>query len=89
MARPAILLVAALIVAGSGCSKSTGTDPAPPAARRQAVEKLHTYGLTNAQAGCVVDRLGTETVVEATDLDALAASDPYRQASKSCIRGGS
>ncbi|MGI8755434.1 MAG: hypothetical protein ACR2MB_06150 [Acidimicrobiales bacterium] len=89
MVRPTVLLVAALIVISAGCSKSSGSDPAPPAAHRQAVEKLHGYGLTKKQATCVVDRLGTDTVVEAVDLNALAASGPYRKASESCIRRGS
>ena len=88
--RPITLLVAILLaVGGVACSSGDGTGTVPAAARRQAVEKLRSYGLTKDQADCVVGRLGTDTVVEATDLDALGASEPYQTAARACVRKGS
>ncbi len=85
--RRLALMTAALLLAAPGCA-TNGGDPAPPAARRQAEEKLHDYGLTNAQAACVVDRLGADTVVEADDVGALVQSGPYQTAAKACTSGG-
>ncbi len=86
--RRVALMTAALLLAAPGCATSDGGDPAPPAARRQAEEKLHDYGLTKAQAACVVDRLGADTVVEADDVGALVQSGPYQTAAKACTSGG-
>ena len=84
--RTTVLLMAILLaLGGTGCAKSdAGSDPAP--ARRQAVEKLRAYGLTSTQATCVVDRLGSDPVVEANDLDALAEGGPYQAAAKACVK---
>ena len=67
-----------------GCGASDD-DPAVTGPRAQAVEKLRDYGLTARDAACVADELGAETVVEATDLNALAESQEYRDAADACI----
>ena len=85
--RPAVrpLLAAfAFAVLISACS-SGGSDPATSGPRKQATEKLHAFGLTTKQAGCVVDKIGAQTIVEATDVNAFADSQQYRDAANACI----
>ena len=79
------LVAAALVVVGSACSKSDGSDPEKTGPTKQATERLHDFGLTKEQAGCVVDKIGADAVVEATDLNALTESGPYQDAAKACI----
>jgi hypothetical protein len=79
------MLVASLVVVGAACSKSDGSDPERTGPTKQAVERLHDYGLTNDEAGCIVDEIGAESVVEATDLNALTEGDQYQDAAKACI----
>ncbi|MEZ5140027.1 MAG: hypothetical protein R2702_18185 [Acidimicrobiales bacterium] len=67
-----------------GCGGGSD-DPAVTGPRQQAVEKLRDYGLTAEQARCIADDLGAEAVVEATDLNALADSQEYRDAADACI----
>ena len=76
------VLLGALGLLGCGGSDD---DPAVTGPRTQAVEKLRDYGLTAKDAACVADELGAETVVEATDLNALAESQEYRDAADACI----
>ena len=86
--RAAALALAALVVAGTASSCSSGgSDPEETGPTKQAVEQLRDYGLTAKQAACVVDEIGADTVVEATDLNALADSQQYRDAAKACIDG--
>jgi hypothetical protein len=79
----AALLALALVSTAAACGGSDGSGP-DDAQVRQAVEQLQRFGLTEAQAGCVVDRLGADTVVEAADLSALADSATYRAAAEAC-----
>lgn len=81
------VVAAALLLLATGCGDGQPDDQAPPAARRQAEEKLNDYGLTEAQAACVVERLGADTVVEAGDLNALAESATYQAAARACTSG--
>lgn len=81
------LLVAALAVATAACGSSGGSDPNTAGEQRQAVQKLHAYGLSTTEATCIVKAVGAETVVEAPDLGALTAGQPYRDAARSCIHG--
>ena len=81
----ASLLAVALVAAGAGCSKDDGSDPESTGPTKQAVERLHDYGLTTEEARCVTDELGAEAVVEATDLTALTDSQQYRDAAKACV----
>lgn len=82
-------LAAVLALAAAGCSSDGGgSDPATDGPRARAVEQLRDLGLTEEQAACVTDELGAETVVEATDLNALAQGQPYRDAADTCIADG-
>ncbi|MCU1358102.1 MAG: hypothetical protein JWM89_3520 [Acidimicrobiales bacterium] len=82
----AVVLAASFAVAAAACGSSGGSsDPAATAPRRQAVEKLHAYGLTQDQASCIVDHVGADPVVESDDLDAFAQGQDYRTAAKACL----
>jgi hypothetical protein len=52
------------------------------------VERLHDFGLTEEQASCIVDEVGAEAVVEASDLTALTDSQQYRDAAEACLDEG-
>ena len=81
-------LVAASLVASLGaCSKSDGSDPERTGPTAQAVERLRDFGLSKSQAECLVDEVGADSVVEATDLNALTESQQYRDAAEACIDG--
>ena len=69
----------------AACSKSDGSDPERTGPTKQAVERLHDFGLTTEQARCVVDEVGAASVVEATDLNALTDSQQYQDAAEACI----
>jgi hypothetical protein len=79
------LLAASLVLVASSCSKSDGSDPERTGPTKQAVERLHDFGLTTEQARCVVDEVGAASVVEATDLNALTGSQEYQDAAKTCL----
>ncbi|WP_421119448.1 hypothetical protein ACE2AJ_19150 [Aquihabitans daechungensis] len=79
------LAAASLALVVASCSKSEGSDPERTGPTKQAVERLHDYGLTDEQARCVVDEVGAESVVEASDLNALADSQQYRDAAEACL----
>ncbi|MCU1371457.1 MAG: hypothetical protein JWO77_2651 [Ilumatobacteraceae bacterium] len=79
------VLVAFFVLAGTACSTSDGSDPERTGPTKQAVERLHDYGLTNDEASCIVDEIGADSVVEATDLNALTEGDQYRDAADACI----
>lgn len=83
----ATLLALAVLVAQGGCSRGGSAGPETSGRRRQAVEQLRHFGLKKAEAECIADHLGPNVVVESTDLGALAAGQPYRDAAESC-RGG-
>ena len=87
--RPTVsaLLAAFAFAALIGACSSGGSDPATAGPRKQATEKLHAFGLTSKQASCVVDKIGAQTIVEATDLNAFADSQQYRDAADACIDG--
>ncbi len=79
------LLAASLVLVAASCSDSDGSDPERTGPTKQAVERLHDFGLTNEQARCMVDEIGAESVVEATDLNALTESQQYRDAAETCL----
>lgn len=79
------MLAASVVALGASCSKSDGSDPESTGPAKQAVERLHDFGLTEDQASCLVDELGAESVVEATDLTALTEGEQYQQAAKACL----
>jgi hypothetical protein len=79
------MLTASVVTVGASCSKSEGSDPESTGPTKQAVERLEDFGLTDEQATCIVDELGADTVVEATDLTALTESEQFQDASKDCL----
>jgi hypothetical protein len=79
------LVAASLVTVGASCSESDGSDPESSGPAKQAVERLQDFGLTTEQANCVVDEVGAEAVVEASDMTALADSQQYQDAAKACI----
>ncbi|MGN6693912.1 MAG: hypothetical protein ACTHN0_07010 [Aquihabitans sp.] len=81
----ATLVAASLVTAAASCSKSDGSDPESTGPTKQAVERLHDFGLTKEQAACVVDEVGADAVVEAADLNAFTDSQQYQDAAKACI----
>lgn len=80
-----LLVGLAVVFAFAGCSKSEGTTPEETGVRTRAIEELRDYGLTAKQAACVTDKLGAQSVVEATDLTALTEGQPYKDAADVCI----
>lgn len=87
--RRAAALAVAVALATTGCGGDGGSDGADTTGpRTRAVEQLRDLGLTADQADCVVDELGAETVVEATDLNALTESQQYRDAATTCVDDG-
>jgi hypothetical protein len=88
VAVAASLAAAALAMAGLGGCGDSDESPSSAGPRAQAVEKLVDYGLAEPDAACVADELGAEVVVEATDLNALAEGQPYRDAADRCLADG-
>jgi hypothetical protein len=80
--------VASLALLVASCSSDGGSDPEQTGPTDQAVERLHDFGLTKEQAGCIVDEIGAEAVVEASDLNALTESQQYRDAAEACLDEG-
>ena len=86
LAVAATALVVVLGVLGlGGCGGGSDDDPSVTGPKAQAVEELQDYGLTEEQADCIADALGPQSVVEATDLNALVDSQEYRDAADACI----
>ncbi len=83
LAAWSVFAVSLATVAASCTSDSS--DPESTGPTKQAVERLHEFGLTDQQARCVVDEVGADTVVEATDLNALTDSQQYQDAAEACI----
>lgn len=86
---PARRLLAAalctLVLAGCGGS-SGGDDPVEAkGVRDRAVQELVAWGLPKAEAECITDRLGAETVVEAPDIGVLTDGGDYRAAAEACL----
>lgn len=79
-----VLLAASLVTTAAACTKSDGSDPESTGPARQAVERLHDFGLTTDQARCLVDELGPDAVIEATDLNAFTDSQQYQDAAEAC-----
>jgi len=87
--RPVAPVVAVVLVLGlalGGCSSDKKASPEETGRQAKAVAELRDYGLTKDQATCVADKLGAETVVEASGMDVLAAGQPYQDAAKACIK---
>jgi len=87
--RGASPLVAAVLVLGlalAACGSDKKASPEETGRQAKAVAELRDYGLTKDQATCVTDKLGAETVVEASGMDVLAAGQPYQDAAKACIK---
>lgn len=80
-----VFFVALSVSSTLGACSSEGSDPEQTGPNKQAVEKLRDFGLTAEQAECVVDEVGAESVVEATDLNAYTDSQQYQDAAKACI----
>ncbi len=85
---PTRLRLAASVLAGAlvlaACGSDGGPDPEETGRRDRAVTLLRDFGLSEADAECVTDRLGSETVVEATDMAILASGQPYQDAAEAC-----
>ena len=81
-----LLLAASLVTVATACGDE-GSDPETSGPAKQAVERLHDFGLTTEQARCIVDEVGADSVVEATDLNALTDSQEYQDAAEACIDG--
>lgn len=82
-----LLFAAACSLAVAACS-SGGSDPNSSGRTSQATEELRDYGLTKAQASCIVKALGADTVVEAADVATLVDGQAYKDAAKTCVDGG-
>lgn len=80
LAASALACALALVACGS----DGGADPEETGRRDRAVTLLRDFGLTEADAECITDRLGSETVVEATDMAILASGQPYQDAAEAC-----
>lgn len=77
--------IAALLLGVAACGNSDGTsDPETSGVRSRAVEQLVDYGLPKDQAGCVADRLGPEVVAATSEMEVLAAGQPYQDAIEEC-----
>lgn len=83
----AALLSVALVSALAACSDGGGSDPESTGPAKQAVERLHDFGLDQDEARCIVDEVGADSVVEATDLNAFTGSQQYQDAAGKCIDG--
>ncbi|CAN5635727.1 hypothetical protein BH10ACT1_BH10ACT1_26430 [soil metagenome] len=82
----ATLVGLGLTLVAAGCSGSGGgEDRDSEGARDRAVEVLRDFGLTAEQAACITDDLGAETIVEASDVQALTEGQAYRDAAEDCI----
>ena len=84
----AAVLAATLVIGAASCSSGEGSDPETVGPQQQAVERLRDFGLGKDEATCIVDEVGADAVVEATDLNALTDSQQYRDAAEACIDGG-
>lgn len=71
-------------VALAACGSDAKADPEEVGRRDRAVTVLRDYGLSKAEAECVTDELGAETVAEATDVAALASGQPFKDAAEAC-----
>lgn len=81
--------VAVLLLGASGAlgACGDGSDPEEQGPQSQAVEQLRDLGLDEDVAECVVDEIGAEAVVEASDLNAFTESQQYRDAAEGCTDG--
>lgn len=79
------MLAVSLVTVAASCAKSDGSDPESTGPAKQAVERLHDFGLSTTEARCVVDKVGADSVVEATDLNAYTDGQQYQDAAKDCI----
>ena len=75
---------AACVLALAACGSDGGSDPEETGRRDRGVTLLRDYGLSEADAECITDELGSETVVEATDMAILASGQPYQDAAEAC-----
>lgn len=73
----------ALVVAACGGSDG-GSDPETTGVRARAVEQLRDFGLPEGQAECVVEELGADVVAATSEMDVLAAGQPYQDAIERC-----
>ena len=68
------------------CGSDGKADPEETGRSDRAVAVLRDYGLSKAEAECVADKLGAETVAEASDVAILASGQPFKDAAKACAR---
>ncbi|WP_426572305.1 hypothetical protein [Aquihabitans sp. McL0605] len=80
-----MLMAVSLPLVLVACGGKGSSDPATTGPTDQAQEQLRDFGLTAAQAACVVKEVGAEAVIEASDMNAFADSQQYRDAAKVCI----
>lgn len=78
----ALVALAPLTACGDGGETEADTGP-----RARAVEQLVAFGLDDDEAECIVDEVGADAVVEATDLNAYTESEQYRSAADGCTDG--
>jgi hypothetical protein len=83
-ATVALVLALSAAVAGCGGDDDGSADVEERGVRARAVEQLRDFGLPAEQARCVVDELGAETVAAASEMDVLAAGQPYQDAVAAC-----
>lgn len=76
--------VLACTLALVACGSDGGPDPEETGRRDRAVTVLRDYGLSQADAECITDELGSETVVEASDVAILASGQEYQDAAEAC-----
>ena len=81
----ACVISLALLVGLAGCGSPHAPSREVTGATARANRQLRDYGLTKAQAACMVDQVGAEVVNEATDLTALTQGGAYQDAAKECI----
>lgn len=84
----AALIAMVLTVVAAGCGSSSGSgseDRGTGGAQDRAIEVLRDFGLTSEEAACVTDDLGAQTIVEASDIQALTEGQAYRDAAEDCI----
>ncbi|MEZ5178985.1 MAG: hypothetical protein R2746_12145 [Acidimicrobiales bacterium] len=74
----------ACALALAACGSDGKADPEETGRRDRAVTVLRDYGLSKAEAECITDELGAETVAEATDVAILASGQPYKDAARAC-----
>lgn len=80
----AVATALALTLTACGGSSASRND-SPPGETARARKLLVDIGIVPAEADCIIDELGADTIVEAPDLGVLADGGPYKEAAKKCL----